>query len=107
MELLLGWRGMNYTDLGNVIGMAPRTISRTVQGKTKPKVETAALICFGMNLPPVISEKLMEVLGCKLSPINPTHQWINEALHVKYPEPVYAVAEYLAPYGVDLGVDDE
>lgn len=107
MELLLGWRGMNYTDLGNVIGMAPRTISRTVQGKTKPKVETAALICFGMNLPPVISEKLMEVLGCKLSPINPTHQWINEALHVKYPEPVYAVAEYLASYGVDLGVDDE
>lgn len=102
MELLLNWRGMNYTDLGIEIDRDPKTISRTVKGETNPKVETAALICFGLHLPPTISEKLMIVLRCPLNPMNSTHQWINEALHVKYPEPIWVVQEYLAQYGVEI-----
>jgi hypothetical protein len=102
MELLLKWRNMNYTDLGFEIDRDPKTISRTVKGETTPKVETAALICFGLSLPPVISEKLMAVLQCPLKPMNPNHQWINEALHIKYPEPLWAVKEYLAQYGVEI-----
>ena len=103
MELLLNWRGMNYTGLGLEIDRDPKTISRTVKGKTAPTVETAALICFGLNLSPIISMKLMDVFGCKLNPVkNPNHQWINEALYMKYPEPIWAVREYLAPYGVEI-----
>lgn len=102
MDLLLKWRGMKYTDLGDAIDRDPKTISRTVKGETTPKVETAALICFGMHLPPCISFKLMEVLHCPLSPVNPAHQWIGEALYIKYPEPIWAVREYLAPYGVEI-----
>ncbi|WP_219726698.1 P-loop NTPase fold protein [Megasphaera hutchinsoni] len=66
------------------------------------KVETAALICFGMHLPPCISFKLMEVLRCPLSPVNLAHQWISEALYIKYPEPIWEIREYLAPYGVEI-----
>ncbi len=102
MDLLLKWRGMKYTDLGDAIDRDPKTISRTVKGETTPKVETAALICFGMHLSPCISFKLMEVLRCPLSPINPAHQWISEALYIKYPEPIWAIREYLAPYGVEI-----
>ena len=102
MDLLLKWRGMKYMDLGDAIDRDPKTISRTVKGETTPKVETAALICFGMHLPPCISFKLMEVLRCPLSPVNPAHQWISEALYIKYPEPIWAVREYLAPYGVEI-----
>jgi len=103
MELLLEWRGMNYTDLGLEIDRDPKTISRTVKGTTKPTVETAALICFGLHLPPTISFKLIEVLGCKLNPMMyPDHQWINEALYIKYPEPIWVVREYLEPYGVEI-----
>jgi hypothetical protein len=102
MELLLKWRDMNYTDLGLEIARDPKTISRTVKGETTPKVETAALICFGLGLPPVLSEKLMAVLRCPLNPMNPNHQWINEALHVKYPEPLWAVQDYLRQYGVEI-----
>ncbi|HEY9059187.1 MAG TPA: hypothetical protein VIO64_01605 [Pseudobacteroides sp.] len=102
MKLILDWREMKYTDLGDTIDRDPKTISRTVKGETAPKVETAALICFGLNLPPVISEKLMAVLGCPLNPMNPNHQWINEALHVKYPEPLWAIQEYLSQYGVEI-----
>ena len=103
MELLLKWRGMNYKDLGEVIKRNPKTISRTVQGVTKPTPETGALICFGLHLPPLISTKLLDVLGCPLNPMrNPDHQWINEALYIKYPEPIDAIREYLAPYGVEI-----
>lgn len=102
MELLLKWRGMNYTDLGLEIDRNPKTISRIVRGETTPTVETAALICFGLHLPPIISERLMDVLNCRLSPIKVEHQWIKEALTLKYPEPLWAVQEYLAPYGVNI-----
>lgn len=103
MELLLDWRKTNYTELGAEIGRDPKTISRTVRGTTTPSVETAALICFGLHLSPILSDKLMEVLHCPVrNSMNTAHQWINEALHVKYPEPIWAVQEYLAQYGVTL-----
>jgi hypothetical protein len=102
MKLLLDWRDMKYTDLGDAIDRDPKTISRTVRGETVPSVETAALICFGLHLPPILSEKLMEVLNCKLQPMKMEHQWIKEALLLKYPEPVWEIQEYLAPYGVEI-----
>lgn len=102
MDLLMKWRGMKYTDLGDAIDRAPNTISRTVKGETTPKVETAALICFGMHLPPCISFKLMEVLRCSLSPVNLAHQWISKALYIKYPESIWEIREYLTPYGVEI-----
>lgn len=104
MDLLLKWRGVKYTELADMIEMNDRTIRRTVKGETEPKVETAFLICIALHLSPVISEKLMEVLGCKLKPFDTKHQWLNEALHTKYPEKPEAVQEYLMPYGIDLGI---
>lgn len=102
MDLLLKWRGMKYSNLGDAIDRDAKTISRTVKGTTNSSVEMAVLICFGMNLPPVISEKLLDVLHCKLKPMDADHQWMNEALHVKYPEPLWAVREYLEQYGVKI-----
>lgn len=100
MKLLLDWRHMDYTELGAAIGRDPKTISRTVKGTTRPTPETAALICFGLNLPPSISTKFLQVLNCPLNPIDLKHSWINEALAVKWPEPVEDILDYLAQYDV-------
>lgn len=102
MELLLNWRNRTYTELGDAIDRNPKTISRIVKGETSPQLETAILICFELNLPPMISTKLLEVLGCKLSVNKIEHQWINEALYLKYPEPLWAVREYLEQYNVTI-----
>lgn len=102
MELIFEWKGMKYTELGDLIERNPKTISRIAKGETDPDLKTAVRICFGLNLPPMISEKLLEVFGYKLKPYNLEHQWINEALHVKYPEPIWAVQEYLGQYGVEI-----
>lgn len=97
------WRGMNYTNLGLSIDRNPKTIIITVKGTTKPTPETVALICFGLYLPPMISTKLLDVLGYPLNPIRkPNHQCIKEVLYLKYPESIDAVREYLAPYDVEI-----
>lgn len=102
MQLLLDWRHRTYTDLGDAIDRDPKTISRIVKGETNPKPETAWLICFQLHLPPVISMKLLEVLGCPIKIFDPKQQWVYEELHLKYPEPLWAVREYVAPYGVEI-----
>lgn len=102
MELLLNWRGLKYTELGGAIDRDPKTISRTVKGQTEPSVSTVVRICFGLHLPPTISEKLLEVLRCPLKPMDPNHQWIKEALYLKYPEPLDAIIAYLEPFGVEI-----
>ena len=102
IKLLLKWRKETFTSLGDEIDRDPKTISRIARGETDATVETAVLICFGLNLPPVISKKLLEVLGCELNLNKLEHQWIYDALRVKYPESVYAAKEYLALYGVSL-----
>ncbi len=102
MEVLLDWRNKKYTELADSIDLDEKTIRRTVNGETQPKLKTIVRICFGLNLPPVISEKLLEVFGCKFLPMNQEHQWIKEALTLKYPEPYDAVYDWLCDYGVEL-----
>ena len=93
---------MNYAELSGIIDCDSKTISRIAKGETVPKLETAVRICFGLHLPPSISTKLLEVLGCRLSMTNVNHEWIREALYTKYPESIEAVQEYLAPYDVEI-----
>ena len=102
MKLLLDWREMNYTDLGDAIDRDPKTISRTVKGSTSPDIKTAVRICLGLHLPPTISEKLLEVLGCYLKPTDQNHQWMKEALTLKYPEPFDCAKEYIEAFGVEI-----
>lgn len=66
IQLLLKWRGKNYSDLGDAIDLNPKTISRTVKGETVPKVETIARICFGLHLPPDISQSCLMYSGANL-----------------------------------------
>lgn len=104
LKLLLKWRGMTQKELAQKIKYNERTIGRIISGETQDmKVETGVLICFALNLPPIISRKLLNVLHCPLNlPRNQEHMWINEALNLKYPEPLEAVKKYLAAYGVKI-----
>lgn len=102
MELLLNWRNMKCTELADAIDINERTVRRIVNGENQPELKTAVRICFGLKLPPLISGKLLDVFGCKLMPMNFEHQWINEALHLKYPESYDAAVEWLSAYNVEI-----
>lgn len=102
-ELLLKWRQTDYSKLARKLEISDRTIRRIANGETKDvPVETAALICFGLNLHPLVSERFLEILDCKLKPMDVKHQWIKEALTVKYPESMRNIRKYLRFYGVEL-----
>lgn len=103
IQLIMEWREVKYTELGDLIDRNPKTLSRIVKGETEPGQDTLLLICFGLKLPPVISSKLLEVFGCQLNPLrNPDDQWIQEALNIKYADSLRNVRRYLAPYGVEI-----
>lgn len=102
MKLLLDWRNMKYTDLADAIDINEKTVSRIVRGENIPKFETVVRMCFAFHLPPLISDKLLDVFGYKLMPMNPDHQWIKEALYLKFPESYDIAAEWLYSYGVEL-----
>lgn len=102
MKLLLDWRDMKYTTLADAIDINEKTVSRIVNGENTPKFETVIRICFALHLPPIISDKLLDVFGYKLMPMNQDHQWIKEALYLKYPESYDDVAEWLHAYDVEI-----
>lgn len=103
IQLIMEWRKVKFTELGDLIDRNPKTLSRIVKGETEPSQDTLLLICFGLKLPPIISNKLLEVFGCQLNPLkNPDDQWIQEALNIKYSDSLRNIRRYLAPYGVEI-----
>ena len=58
------------------------------------------LICLGLNLPPSISTKFMDTLGCKFNLVNERHLWISEAIATQWMKPIEDNLEHLAQYGV-------
>lgn len=98
LKQLLAWRNVKQNELAYTIGRDPTTISRIINGKNEPDLKTVVLICFALHLPPCISSKLLETFNIRLSPTNEIHQWIQEALHVKYGDSIEAAVEYLEPY---------
>lgn len=102
LEVLIKWRDdISVVCLAAESGLSPRTISR-MKNDGKGDFKSVVRICFGLHLPPILSEKLLDVFGYKLSPLNPEHLWIKEALALMYPQPIEEVVSYLSSYGVSL-----
>lgn len=102
MKLLMKWRNTDYINLGAAIERDPKTLSRTVNGHTKPSLETAVRTCLGLNLPPSISEKLLSSMGITLNPLAEKDQWIKEVLTTKYNCPIEDALAYLSDFGVEI-----
>ena len=56
------WRGMSYKELAKEIGMNSDTVSRIINGKHPPTIESLALICFGLRLPHLMSSHIIKEL---------------------------------------------
>lgn len=103
LNVLLEWRNMNKTELADTVEVDERTIRRIMSESTsQPKLNTVVKICFALNLPPAISEKLLSVFGCSLRLTNQEHLWIHNALHTQYMQPYDAIIEYLSDFGVNI-----
>ena len=77
------WRGMSYKELAKEIGMNSDTVSRIINGKHPPTIESLALICFGLRLPHLMSSHIIKELP---------H---NTAAHLAVPFPTSAACRFL------------
>lgn len=102
LKVLLKWRKMNQAELADTIDVDEKTIHRIMSEEVQAQLKTAVKICFALNLPPILSKKLLEVLHCTLNDLNEEHQWIKEALETRYTQPYEAIIEELAFFGVKL-----
>lgn len=80
MKAVIDWRGITYKELGERIMVDDQTISRIVNGKRDPSINTLVLICLGLHLPPNISHYIIEKSPCSLNFSKQEHVWYDFAL---------------------------
>lgn len=80
MKIVWDWRGIEYKELAERIHLDDQTISRIVNGKRDPSINSLVLICLGMHLPPEISLRLIELSPVSLNFAKLDHIWYNFAL---------------------------
>lgn len=80
MKIVWDWRGIEYKELAERIHLDDQTISRIVNGKRDPSINSLVLIFLGMHLPPEISFRLIELSPVSLNFAKNDHIWYNFAL---------------------------
>lgn len=81
MKIVWEWKGIEYKELAERIHLDDQTISRIVNGKRDPSINSLVLILLGMHLPPEISLRLIELSPVSLNFAKNDHIWYNFALH--------------------------
>lgn len=93
-------RGMTYKELADDIKMNPDVVSRIVNGKHDPSVESLALICLGLKLPYKLSNHIFQYSPCNLLYINNDHIWIDTALQTMAGQSMSSVKKFLNDHQV-------
>lgn len=73
-------KGLTFKELADRIHMDDQTISRIVNCKRDPQINSLVLICLGMHLPPEISLYLIEKSPVSLNFGKKEHIWYQFAL---------------------------
>jgi len=91
---------MSYKELAQDIGMNPDVVSRIINGKNPPEVESLALICFGLKIPYKLSNHIFEQSPCTLLYRNEAHIWIDTALQTMAGQKMSSIKKFLNDHNV-------
>ena len=84
MKKVWDWKhekeGLTYKELAERIHMDDQTISRLINNKRDPSINSLVLICLGMHLPPEISMHLIDKSPVALNYNKNDHIWYKFAL---------------------------
>jgi transcriptional regulator with XRE-family HTH domain len=94
--------GMTYKELADDIGMNSDVVSRIINGKNDPAVESLALICLGLKLPYKLSNHIFQYSPCNLLYVNESHIWIDVALQTMAGQSMRSIKEFLNEHNVFL-----
>lgn len=94
MEKVMKWRGLNQKQIAEKSKISTRTISRALSGE-HVDLNTVILMCLALQVPYIISEKLLENAGYTLTLSNPVHQYYWYILTYMYTDPIDTINNYL------------
>src|SRR5699024_2995069 len=64
LKALMKWKGLKNEELAERCLLHPKTIQRMRNEEDyEPKLRTVIALCVGMQLPPILSRKLIEISG--------------------------------------------
>ena len=100
LQLVYKDSGMSYKELAQDIGMNPDVVSRIINGKNPPEVESLALICLGMKIPYKLSNHIFQHSPCTLLYRNEAHIWIDTALQTMAGQKMSSIKKFLNEHNV-------
>lgn len=92
--------GMTYKELAEDIGMNSDVVSRIINGKNPPTVESLSLICLGLKLPYKLSSHIFQYSPCYLMYSREEHIWIDTALQTMSGQKMSSVKAFLNEHNV-------
>ena len=95
-------KGLTYKELADRIHIDDQTISRIINCKRDPQINTLVLICLGMHLPPEISLFLIEKSSVSLNFSNPNHIWYNFALVHLSKQSMTSIEKFFQEHNVQI-----
>ena len=94
MEKVMKWRGFNQKQIAEKSNVSTKTISRALSGE-HVDLNTVILMCLALQVPYIISAKLLENAGYTLTLSNPVHQYYWYILTYMYSDSIDAINNYL------------
>ena len=88
------WRGLKQKQIAEKTNMSTKTISRALSGE-HVDLNTVILMCLALQVPYIISAKLLENAGYTLTLSNPVHQFYWYILTYMYSESIDTINSYL------------
>ena len=106
MKKVWDWKhekeGLTYKELAERIHMDDQTISRLINNKRDPSINSLVLICLGMHLPPEISMHLIDKSPVALNYNKNDHIWYKFALTHLSKQSMISIENFFQEHNVQI-----
>ena len=101
MDIVRKWKKMTYNEIAEETHVDEKTVRRVFHGESG-SIKRLATICLSMQLPPIISQHIIEKSPWSFHLVDKEHQTIHFALQHYYAQRYDAIEEFLQRRGVAL-----
>ena len=101
MDVVKKWRKMTYIEIAEETHVDEKTVRRVFHGESG-SIERLATICLSMQLPPIISQHIIEKSPWSFHLVKKEHQTLYFALQNYYAHRYAVIEEFLQRRGVAL-----
>src|SRR5699024_4974170 len=100
LKALMKWKGLKNEELAESCLLSSKTIQRMRNEEDyEPKLRTVIALCVGMQLPPILSRKLIEISGYTIRFAIDEHAMFEAIISGYYKESIHECNELLVSAG--------